>query len=473
MDRRNFIKKAGQYLGTIAFSSSFLKRCSLIKNKPNIVLINIDDLGWADVGYQGISGFYETPNIDRLTKEGMVFTNAYAAAANCAPSRACLMTGQNTPRHGIYTVASSARGQAEDRKLIPAKNTVTLDEKFITIPEALQTEGYKCCHAGKWHVSDDPCDYGFDVNIAGCHWGNPSPGGGYFPDWKFPNFPEGEKGEYLTDKITDYVLKFVEDNQDSPFFLNYSPYIVHSPLQGKEKLIDKYSEKEPAQGHNDPRYAAMVETMDRNVGRLLKHLDELGLGENTFLIFTSDNGGVYRWTKQWPLRAGKGSYYEGGIREPLIVRWPGKIEAGTKTDTPVTNLDFYPTILEVSGIKKPADKKLDGKSLLPILNQSGQIPKRPLFWHFPIYLEGGNQETRDPKFRTRPGSVIRYGDWKLHEYFESGDLELYNLKKDIGETNNLVQEYPEKAEQLYKMLKNWRKEVDAPVPTKLNPDYQG
>lgn len=472
MNRREFIKKSGQVFGAVATSAGFLNSCFSNQEQPNIILINIDDLGWADVGIHGPNDYYETPNIGQLAKEGMEFSQAYASAANCAPSRACLMTGLNTPRHGIYTVGTSARGKAKDRKLIPTKNIVTLDKKFSTLPEVLQTEGYKCCHAGKWHLSDDPCEYGFDANIAGCHWGNPSPGGGYFPEWNFPNFPEGKNGEYLTDKITDYVLKFVEDNQDSPFFINYAPYIVHSPLQGKEELIDKYSQKENTKGHNDPRYAAMVETMDRNVGRLLKHLNNLGLEKNTFLIFTSDNGGVYRWTKQWPLRAGKGSYYEGGIREPLIIRWPEKVEAGSKIDVPVTNLDFYPTILEVCGIKKPANKRLDGKSLMPILTQSGSLPKRPLFWHFPIYLQGGNQETRDVKFRTRPGSVIRYGDWKLHEYFEDGDLELYNLKEDIGEQNNLVDKYPEKAKQLHNRLKKWRQKVNAPVPKKLNPKYE-
>lgn len=436
--------------------------------KPNIIYINVDDLGWADTGFNG-SEYYQTPNLDKLASEGVLFTNSYAAAANCAPSRACAITGQYGPRHGVYTVASSKRGKSSDRRLIPTKNTLHIKEDNVTLGHALGAAGYKTCTIGKWHVSNDPTKNGFDINIAGSRDGGPYRGG-YHSPYKYKDCEQDKKGEYLTDRLTDEAIKFVAENQENPFFLYLPFYAVHTPIQGRKDLIEKYKQLKGTKGQSNPNYAAMVEVVDENVGRLLAALDEMNLTENTMVIFHSDNGGVWKLTKQWPLRAGKGSYYEGGIREPMVIKWPNKFKGGTKCDTPVCNIDFFPTFLEAAGLSAPDGKILDGVSLMPLL-RGDELKERPLFWHFPIYLQGGNIETRDPKFRTRPGSVVRLGDWKLHEYFEDNGLELYNLKDDIGEKNNLAEANPEKANELHTLLKNWRKETNAPVPSELNPDF--
>lgn len=437
------------------------------RSKPNIVLINIDDLGWRDVGFMG-SKYYETPNIDKLAAQGMIFTNAYAAAANCAPSRACLMSGQWTPRHGIYTVDNSDRGKSKDRKLIPTPNLVTLANSIQVIPEILKRNGYITCHAGKWHLSDDPLQRGFDVNIGGCHAGNP---GSYYPPYTNVPLVAPSDGYYLTNLIMDKTIEFVKSIQKEPFFLYYAPYAVHTPIQPIKNLLAKYRAKAEWNGQNNAEYATMVENVDAQIGRLIDLLKSSGKLDNTFIIFTSDNGGLYKVTKQWPLRAGKGSNYEGGIREPMFAYWKGKIAAGTKSEVPVTNLDFFPTILRVAGIKIPKGKILDGKSILPVLTGKGILKERPLFWHFPIYLEGGNKETQDSIFRTRPGSAVRFGDWKLIQYFENNDLELYNLKEDIGEKNNLEKSSPLKLKELLGLLEKWRMDTKAPVPTQLNPGF--
>lgn len=447
--------------------------------KPNIILINVDDMGWRDVGFMG-SKFYETPNIDKLAAQGMIFTNAYASAANCAPSRACLMSGQWTPRHGIYTVDNSDRGKSTYRKLIPTPNNITLPENNITLAEVLKSAGYKTCIAGKWHLSEDPAKRGFDVNIGGSHAGSTK---SYYPPYSNArqNSPAGYNGvplnppsdDYnLTNLITDKTIDFIGNVNEKPFFLYYASYAVHTPIQAIKKLLPKYAGKPEWNGQNNAAYATMIENLDVQIGRILDLLTTLNKLDNTFILFTSDNGGVYNITKQWPLRAGKGSAYEGGIREPMFAFWKGKIAPGTKSDIPVTNLDFYPTILEVAGIDKPADKTLDGQSILPVLTRKGTIKERPLFWHFPIYLEGGNKETQDSIFRTRPGSSIRLGDWKLIQYFENNDLELYNLNEDIGEKNNLSRVRPEKTMELLNILENWRKETNAPLPFELNPEYK-
>lgn len=435
--------------------------------RPNLILINIDDMGWRDVGFMG-SKYYETPNIDKLARQGMIFNQAYAAASNSAPSRACLMTGQWTPRHGIYTVDNSDRGKSKNRKLIPTPNNTYLSDSILIFPELLKRAGYTTCHAGKWHLSDDPLLRGFDVNIGGCHAGNP---GSYYPPYKNVPLDAPSADYYLTNLIMDKTLDFVSSVQEKPFFLYYSPYAVHTPIQPVKSLLPKYENKAEWNGQKNARYATMIENLDTQIGRLIDLLDSTGKMENTFIIFISDNGGVYNITKQWPLRAGKGSYYEGGIREPMFAFWKGKIEAGTETEVPVTNIDFFPTILEVAGIATPTGKVLDGQSILPVLTGKGTIGERPLFWHFPIYLEGGNRETQDSIFRTRPGSAIRLGDWKLIQYFENNDLELYNLTKDIGEKNNLTGTNPGKTKELLGLLNKWRKETYAPVPSDLNPEY--
>lgn len=456
---------------TIFFSDCKTKPETSPEVKPNILLINIDDMGWRDVGFMG-SEYYETPNIDALAAEGMIFTNAYAAASNCAPSRACMMSGQWTPRHGIYTVANSDRGKSKDRKLIPTVNNETMADDNLLIPEILKKAGYKTCHAGKWHLSDDPLLHGFDVNIGGSHAGNP---GSYYPPYKNVALDPPSEDYYLTNLIMDMTLEFIKTVNDKPFFLYYSPYAVHTPINPVKELLAKYENKPEWNGQNNAEYATMVENLDTQIGRLIALLQESGKLENTFILFISDNGGHYGITKQWPLRAGKGSYYEGGIREPMFVRWPGKIKPGTKTDIPVTNLDFYPTLLEVAGIEKPVDKVLDGQSILPVLSENGELKGRPLFWHFPIYLEAyvkNDTTTQDPLFRTRPGSAIRSGDWKLIQYFENNDIELYNLKDDIGEKTNLAESNPSKTKELLSLLETWRAETKAPVPVELNPDFQ-
>ncbi|MCG8448283.1 MAG: sulfatase-like hydrolase/transferase, partial [Pirellulales bacterium] len=316
---------------------------------------------------------------------------------------------------------------------------------------------------------------GFDVNIAGNERGHPSTG--YFSPFHYPNLVVSEQGVNLTDRLTDEAMRFVEENHEQPFFLYFPYYAVHSPIQPKQDLKAKYQGKEKTAAHGNAAYAAMIENLDDNIGRLLGKLDELQLTKNTLVLLTSDNGGVWTISKQWPLRAGKGAYYEGGIRVPLIVKWPGKVDVASVVDTPICGIDFFPTLAEAAGVSPPADKILDGVSLLPLITGKKDLAQRPLFWHFPIYLQGyakrGRTETRDFRFRTRPGSVIRYGQWKLHHYFEDGGLELYDLDADPGEQNNLARENSEKTEQLLEMLENWRKETRAPVPTKLNPKYSG
>ncbi len=274
----------------------------------------------------------------------------------------------------------------------------------------------------------------------------------------------------------DKILDFLEKVESKPFFLYYSPYAVHTPIHPVKELLPKYKNKPHWNGHDNTEYATMVENLDTQIGRLISALKKSGKLDNTFILFTSDNGGHYGITKQWPLRSGKGSYYEGGIREPMFVRWPGKVPTGTKTDVPVTNLDFYPTLLEIAGVEKPAGKILDGQSILPVLTGNEIFAERPLFWHFPIYLQAYLEEgdpTQDPLFRTRPGSAVRLGDWKLIQYFENNNLELYNLKEDIGEKNNLAEAEPEKLNKMLKLLENWRKITNAPIPTKINPKYAG
>ena len=451
--------------------------CSFAAEKPNIIYINIDDLGWADVSING-SKYYETPHIDRLAKEGMIFTNGYSAAANCAPSRACAISGQNTPRHGVYTVKSSERGKAKDRKLIPTKNTQHLKHDNLTFGHALKAAGYTTATIGKWHVTKDPLKSGFDINVAGSAAGGPYTGG-YHSPFKYPNLEVSEKGSYLTDVLTDKAIEFIGEHKAGPFFL-YLPYFtVHSPLQAKPELVEKYKNKKGTKAQNNPIYAAMIESLDQNIGRVLGALESNGITDNTLVIFTSDNGGVNVSSLQWPLRGGKGMYYEGGIREPFFIRWPEKIKAGSRCDTPVSNLDFYPTFCDVAGTPAPKGKILDGLSLSPLF-EAKKITDRALYWHFPIYLQAygkadnsGMKEAQDTKFRTRPGSAIRHGDWKLIEYFENGEFELYNLKQDLGEKTNLATKHPEKLQELHTKLKNWRKELKAPVPSKKNPKFEG
>ena len=438
--------------------------------KPNIVLINVDDLGWKDLGFMG-SSYYETPNLDAFAKQGIVFTNAYASAANCAPSRACLLSGLNTPRHGVFTVSPSGRGNTKTRKLIPIKNTKHLNDSIYTLPEMLKSAGYITSSFGKWHVGDNPLEQGIDVNVGGSSRGNPGIGG-YFSPYNIDFIEDGSKGEYLTDRLTNEAISFIEKSKDTTFFVYLPYYTVHTPIMGKENLIEKFIDKKGIDGQDNPEYAAMVASMDENVGKVLASLKENGLEENTLVIFTSDNGGIRKISSQNPLRAGKGSYYEGGIRVPLVIRWPGVASPNTTTNQVASNLDFYPTLQNIVHPKKTVTL-LDGIDLNSTI-KGKKTTNRDLIFHFPIYLQkysNGNDEGRDVIFRTRPGSSIISGNWKLIQYFEDNAMELYNLQEDIGEKNNVYNSHPEKASELYKKLDDWRLKTNAPIPTELNPDY--
>mgnify|MGYP001158165539 FL=1 len=462
--------------------------------KPNIVFILIDDMGWRDVGFMG-STYYETPAIDQLAAQGVVFTSAYANAPNCAPTRASLMSGQYTPRHGIYTVAPSARGDTRDRKLLVEETETTLDLEVVTIAEALKTAGYSTASVGKWHLGGPgylPTDQGFDVNIAGNARGSPP---GYFWPYerennlgtllRIPGLDEGgEEGEYLTDRLTDEALAWMEQHVGSPFFLYMTHYAVHTPIQAKPQLAQKYHGKAVSNGQQNSDYAAMIESVDNSVGRILAKLDEIGVADNTVVFFFSDNGGVGTITSMAPLRGMKGMLYDGGVREPMIVRWPGHTEPGSSVDTPVISVDFYPTILEMAGVDH-SEQIVDGLSIVPLLSAdlpargeaepSGRVAElavlaeRPLFWHFPAYLEG-NRNTDGP-WRTTPAGAVRQGDYKLVEFFEDGSLELYDLGTDIGEVNNLAEQMPEKMRELHNLMIDWRDAIGAYVPKVLNPEY--
>lgn len=481
MKRRNFLKKAG--LGAIGFSMTpfgfpitpfefprtpfgFSKH--FFKRRPNIILIFIDDLGWKDTGFMG-SSYYETPNIDKLADGGIVFTNAYSNAPNCAPTRASLLTGQYTPRHGIYTVNSSERGKSSLRKLIPVKNKTVLDPEAAVIPEILKSGGYICAHIGKWHLGDDPesgpLAQGFDINIAGNHLGHPK---SYFSPYKNDRLKDGHEGEYLTDRLTDEAAGFIDNNKNRPFFLYLSHYAVHTPIQPKKEILEKYRQKTGDKIHNHAGYAAMIESADRGVGKILHKLGETGLSENTVIFFFSDNGGHGNFTSMEPLRGSKGMLYEGGIRIPFTVNWPGVIKEGLVSETPVITVDIFPTILEIAGVL-PKGLVLDGENLMPLFKKTGNLQREAIYWHFPAYLEA--YKGMEEPFRTTPAGAVRIGDWKLIEFFEDNRLELYNLRKDTGEKNNLAEKMPEKRDQLHEKLKRWRKSLNAPVPSEKNPEY--
>jgi len=379
------------------------------------------------------------------------------------------MSGLYGPRHGVYTVANSDRGQSKYRKLVPIKNTRELAGQFETIAEVLQKAGYVTATMGKWHLGKDPTTQGFDVNIAGREWGSPS-GGGYHSPYKYPNLVNPKKGEYLTDRLGTEACKFIEANKDKPFFLYLTHYTVHTPIQAKAELTAKYEKKKTAGGHKNAKYAAMIESMDDSIGAVQATLKRLKLDEDTIVIFFSDNGGHGAVTSNAPLRGSKGMLYEGGIREPLVIKWPGITQAGSTCREPVIGVDFYPTLMEAAGLKRRKGPPLDGVSLMPVLKDADASLDRPaLHWHFPAYLQG--YTARHGAFRTTPAAAIRMGDWKLIEYFEDGVLELYNLKNDIGEKTNLAKKNPAKVKELHVAMLQWRKETKAPVPTEKNPDY--
>lgn len=458
---------------SIFFLSSCNNSSKTKSPKPNIIIINVDDLGWKDLGYMG-SEFYHTPNIDELSEQGVVFMNAYSGASNCAPSRASLMSGLNTPKHGIYTVGSPERGDKRTRKLIPAKNIRFLNDSINTIPKMLKSKGFVTANFGKWHINKDPLSHGFDFNIGGSNKGNPGKNG-YFSPYKIDFIESNLNGEYLTDRIAKEAISFFKKNQKKSFFANISFYSVHTPIQGKKEWIDFYKLKEGENGQDNNAYGAMVSSVDENIGKIIQSLKELNLYESSLIFFTSDNGGIRAISNQYPLRAGKGSYYEGGIKVPLIIKWPNMSKKNTVSYSNVSQLDFFPTILDViKNDLKP--NNLDGTSLKNHLTNSTKI-NRDLFFHFPIYLEAYNKsedQGRDPLFRTRPGSVIISNNWKLHHYFEDNEVELYDLKNDPSEAINLIKTDRDVAVKLFQKLKKWRKNNKVFIPSEPNPlyDYQ-
>lgn len=455
----------------LSMSSCLSSQDSKKDPPPNIILFLVDDLGWSDASYMG-SEFYETPHIDELANQGMIFTNAYANAPNCAPSRASILSGYYPSHHGVYTVGSSERGEAVDRALIPVKNNRILESSYITLAESLKSAGYTTGHIGKWHLGEDslssPTAQGFDVNIGGNHSGHPK---SYFSPYHNPNLKDGADGEYLIDRLSEEALTFIEDHKEAPFFLYFAHYAVHTPIQAKADVKKKYIDKPSSHEQDQAAYAAMIESTDQSLGRLVSKLKELDLTDNTLIVFFSDNGGHGGITSNWPLRGSKGMMYEGGIRVPMIASFPGRINPKTICKEPVIGIDFYPTFMELANQKVQA-MDLDGESLLPLFYASEQeFEREAIYWHFPAYLEG-YQNIKHPEnlihglWRACPSGAIRCGDWKLIEYFEDGSCQLFNLKEDMSEKNNLIEENPEMAEKLLVKLKEWRLKNQADMPQK-------
>ncbi len=437
-------------------------------SKPNIVFILADDLGWADIGCFG-SGFYETPNIDRLASRGMRFTSAYAACPVCSPTRASILSGKYPARLHLTDWIPGRRDRPDQSLRCPDfEQQLPLDE--VTLAEALKMDGYATASIGKWHLGGPgfgPSEQGFELNIAGTESGSPP---GYFPrnpekGFDLPGLraPVDPK-DYLTDHLTTEAVKFIEQNKDHPFFLYFPHFAVHIPIQPRSDLLEKYQAKTIPKGPRDnPYYAAMVESLDESVGRVMKALEECKLLDRTLVVFMSDNGGLATQegphtpaTSNAPLRAGKGHLYEGGIREPLIVVWRGVIEPNSRCDVPVSSVDFYPTLLELAGVPRPAGQLLEGVSLVPLLKQSGTIDRDALYWHYPHYSNQGG----------KPGGAIRQGDFKLIEFYEEDRVEFYNIRDDLGEHHDLAARMPERAGQLRRKLHDWLKAVDAQMPVR-------
>lgn len=461
-------------------------------DRPNVIFILVDDLGWRDLGFAG-SPFYETPCLDRLAAQGMRFTDAYAAGPVCSPSRASLLTGRYPARVGITDyIGAGVRG-----RLLEAPYVDALPPSECSLARALAEGGYATWHVGKWHLGGPasfPERHGFDVNIGGCAWGHPHHG--HWSPWGIPTLSESPPGTYLADRLTDEALALLRQPRDRPFFLNLWYYAVHTPLQAPEHLVDKYRRKarrlgldrlpalesgEPkpferageARGRvvrrrlqSDPVYAAMVENLDANVGRLLRGLEETGQVRNTLVVFSSDNGGLATSegspTCNAPLAEGKGWMYDGGMRVPLLVRWPGHVRPGSLCDVPVTGPDLYPTLLDAAALPPRPAQHCDGESLRPLLEERGALGRRAIFWHYPHY---GNQGGT-------PGSAVRCGDHKLIEFFEDGRVELYDLRADVSESLDLADQRGPLSRELQAMLARWREDVAARLP-QHNPDWRG
>jgi len=448
--------------------------------KPNIVFILIDDLGWRDLGCYG-GPYYETPNLDRLASRGMRFTDGYAACNCCSPTRASILTGKYPARLRLTDWIPGSSWPWT--KLRSPKWTKHLPLEEVTIAEALKPAGYVSAHIGKWHLGPDryrPEEQGFAFNFGGCARGCP---GSYFSPYRIPVIDRAQpdtKGEFLTERLTDEAIRCMRANRERPFFVYLSYYTVHRPLQAKKEVIAKYLAKgRPATGATNATFAAMVEHMDDGVGRVMQALDKLGIADKTVVFFMSDNGGLARKlpgptdpkrtkhciasTTNAPLREGKGSPYEGGVREPWIVCWPGVVKPGTTCSVPVTSVDFYPTILEMAGAPAPPGHVVDGQSIVPLLKQTGTLNRKAIYWHYPHYNIAGEAGIK-------PHGVVRCGRYKLLEFYEDRRVELYDLESDLSEKNDLAAKMPEKAAELRNMLHEWLTAVGAQMPTP-NPNY--
>jgi len=463
------------------FFLSLAISCKPTTKTKNVLFILADDYGYNDMSFRN-SSFYETPNIDALANDGMIFNDGYAACQVCSPSRASIMTGKSAARHGITDWIGARTGEEWRRynrndKLLPPDYIHNLPHDYTTLPEALKQEGYKTFFAGKWHLGGKgswPEDHGFDINIGG--WDAGSPMGGYFSPFKNPNLKNNEDGENLSMRLANETVKFMKDNKDDNFFAFLSFYAVHGPIQTTQEKWAKYRKKAESNGikesgfkmghslpirqtQDNPIYAGLVESMDDAVGTVLDALKEMGLDENTIVIFTSDNGGVAAGdgfaTSNLPLRGGKGYQFEGGIREPYFIKVPWLNNKTKQCNTPVTGTDFYPTILDLLGMELKPEEHADGVSLLPLL-KGGNIENRPLIWHYPHYGNQGGE----------PSSIIRLGDWKLIYYYEDARNELYNLRNDIEETNDLSKDNLDIVEELETILFDYLEDVGAKFPVK-------
>lgn len=444
--------------------------CSAPKTeKPNVVLILVDDMGWTDLGSFG-SDLYQSPNIDKLASEGVRFTNSYSACTVCSPTRAAIVTGKYPAR---LNVTDWIEGHKYPwAKLNVPDWTMYLDEKEYTIAEAFKDAGYKTAHFGKWHLGEKeenwPENHGFDLNVGGWKKGAPNRNkkqglNGYFSPYGNPRLEDGPKGEYLTERLSNEVVSYIDANGDSPFFINFWLYNVHTPLQAKEEKIVKYkSLRDTLARHQNSTYAAMVEHTDDAVGKIIDKLKEKGLYKNTIILFSSDNGGLIGnsrnpVTNNAPLRTGKGDIYEGGVRIPTIIYAPGNSHNGALIDEPIISTDYYPTLMELAGIssEKSIKQAVDGKSLVPLLKNTNTLDRDAIFWHYPHYHQQGGV----------PYSAIRSGEFKLIQNFENESYALYNLKSDIGETKNIIETNPETFNLLKNKLKKWRIDVNAQYPT--------
>lgn len=502
----------------ILFFSNCTKN-SIKEKSPNVIFFLVDDLGWSDLGCYG-SEFYETPNIDKLAKEGVRFTDAYSACHVCSPTRASILTGKY-PASLNLTDWLPGRRDFSFQKLRNVEINQHIPYDISTLPKTLKNNDYKTAIIGKWHLGEDDAStlrQGFDLHLP--DWNKGWPKKGYNFPYEMKGLEEGDEGEYLTDRLTNEAIKYIEYNKETPFFLLLSHFAVHDPIQGRKDLVKKYSNKlkgsDPSSGepfileanpdekkpisrieldsllgdskyggykifsnqsvkikqHQDNiEFAGMVESMDESLGRIMKKLKELELDQNTVVIFYSDNGGMSAAnfyfpdreiskkeinkafsTSNLPLRGGKGWMYEGGIRVPLIIKWPGKGLQGVVSDVPVTSPDFYPTIVEMIGLEVENKNQKEGISMVPILKGGKKIEREAIYWHFPHYSNHGNQS---------PGGVIRSGDYKLLEYYENNTIQLFNVANDIGEQNDLSTLEPERVNKLRSLLTNWRRNVNA------------